>query len=257
MLLLCSRDAGASVIDIGGGLSSSSHGLRGLLSASGGSSTNIKLLSPIGNDGSGSDDLPEINLSGAILASLGSDDYFRGSSLSGYVYVDADNNGYRGPYDVVFVGAEMKAASQADPTNVYTAETDNDGMFYFGGLVPGTYTLWQSMHPENFIDGKDTVGRLIDVVGHTISNTTCGIKQDADIHDSMIVQIQLHDGYHGIDYNFAERGLTAAAVSKRLLLASTPETVVPEPSTLTLLVFAALGACGVAPYRRRRQPLQG
>ena len=118
-------------------------------------------------------------------------------------------------------------------------------------------TLWQSMHPEDFIDGKDTVGRLIDAVGHTISDITCGIEQDHDINDSMIVEIQLLDGYHGIDYNFGERGLTGNAVSKRLLLSSTPEKVVPEPSTLTLLVFAALSACGVASYRRGRQPLHG
>ena len=257
MCLLYSQDAGASLIDVGGNSLSPSYGLRGLLAASGGSSSNIELPSPVGHDESGPGDPPEIDLSETILAPLDGDEFLRTSSLSGYVYVDANNDGHKGPYDVVFVGAEVKTASEADPGDVYTDWTDNEGMFYFGGLVPGIYTLWQSMHPDDFIDGKDTVGKLIDTVGHTISNITCGTEQDHNVHDSMIIEIQLLDGYHGIDYNFGERGLTANAVSKRLLLSSTPQKIVPEPSTLTLLVFAALSAAGVVLYRRGRQPLHG
>jgi len=80
--------------------------------------------------------------------------------------------------------------------------TDAAGHFTFLDLAPGTYQLHQ-VQPTNFIDGKDTVGSL----GGVVTNDTFS-------------DIMVPPGVAGVDYLFGERGLTPAAISKRMLIAS-------------------------------------
>jgi hypothetical protein len=235
ILLFCSQSAEADA--------SALPSLRGFLSSAGSAPSSGSIASPTSDPQLVPDSLFAIDLD-EELAPLTTLRYESNCSISGFVFVDADNNGLKGPYDVVFQNAKIIAFNEADPNTLYSAETDGNGMYYIGGLPVGTYTLWQETQPEDFIDGKDIVGSIMNQIGQIINDDTCG-KIDTS-HDSRIHEIQLLDDYHGFNYNFAERGLAAHAVSKRLLLS-------PEPSSLLLLICGGLCLLSKARGRRSRR----
>ena len=242
-LLFCSQSAEVDA--------SALPSLRGFLSSAGSAPSSGSIASPTSDPQPVPNSLFAIDLD-AKLAPLTTLRYESNGSISGYVFVDADNNGLKGPYDVVFENAEIQAFSEADPNTLYSAKTDSAGMYYIGGLPAGTYTLWQEIQPDDFIDGKDTVGSIMNQIGQIINDDTCG-KIDTT-HDSRIHEIQLLDDYHGFNYNFAERGLAAHAVSKRLLLSDDPfKPVIPEPSSLLLLICGGLCLLSKARGRRSRR----
>jgi hypothetical protein len=81
------------------------------------------------------------------------------SSLCGYVYIDADNNGIRiaseagiGGVPVTITGTDDLGAAVSMPT-----ATGADGAYCFMGLRPGTYTIRETQ-PTGYVDGKDTQG---------------------------------------------------------------------------------------------------
>ena len=244
---ICSQRIEAGIIQPS---KSSPISLRALLGAteddsSGGSSTST---SHENEDFSVPDYIYEVDLE-LELAPLDGQRPESNCSIAGYVYVDANDDGQKGPWDVVFVGAEILAYNEADPDNIYSAFTGNDGMYYLGGLPTGIYTIWQATQPEDFVNGKTTVGVLIDPIGQVVTGDDCGIVDTT--HDARIVGIQMpEDNYHGFNYNFAERGLTAGAVSKRLLLSKDPTDPIPEPSSLLLVICGSI--CAIASFGRSR-----
>jgi protocatechuate 3,4-dioxygenase beta subunit len=109
-------------------------------------------------------------------------------SLSGYVYVDANNNGVKDPGEapipntiITLAGTDDLGAAVQQP-----ATTAADGSYQFTGLRPGTYILTETQ-PANYLDGKDAVGSL----GGTLA-------------DDQVSAIALGVGASGVHYDFGE-----------------------------------------------------
>jgi protocatechuate 3,4-dioxygenase beta subunit len=121
------------------------------------------------------------------------------SSICGYVYYDANNNG-------IFEGSESPIANVA----VTLSGTDDlgqvvnipgmtgaNGQYCFINLRPGTYTITETQ-PIDYLDGKDTQG-------------TPGT---GTVNNDQFTAITLAAGVHGQNNNFGE--LKAAALGDRV-----------------------------------------
>ena len=134
------------------------------------------------------------------------------SSLSGYVYADANNSGQRmvssgvNKIGIANVTITLVPANPAVPQE--TALTLADGSYKFNSLPAGTYTLVETQPPQYLSGGKDTPGNL-------------GGKGSTS---DTISQIVLGTGQKGSEYDFGEYLLAPGYLSKRLALASTPTT---------------------------------
>ncbi len=139
----------------------------------------------------------------------------RDAVLSGFVYVDSDNDGVfkpgaggaPGERGLAAVAVVLTGIDLAGNAVMRTVRTGDDGSYRFTGLPGGTYEILQ-IHPANFLDGKDTAGSL----GGTAAN-------------DVISGITLARGAQGQNYNFGERGLSVGLISKAMFLASTPPAV--------------------------------
>ena len=138
-------------------------------------------------------------------------------SLSGFVYIDADNDGLRmvpgGSAHLAIPGVVVRLLS-ADSQGKWTAvsgkspvQTGADGSYHFDGLAPGNYRI-QEVQPGNYLDGKETLGKI----GGAVKGTAGPNSFD----------VPLGAGESGSEYNFGERGLMATRISQWLFLASTP-----------------------------------
>ena len=103
---------------------------------------------------------------------------FTPSSVSGYVYVDANNNGLRevGERGLAGVSVSITGTSIIGAVS-QTIETGTDGSYSFTGLAPlaagSSYIVMETQPMENFdgdgiplLDGKDTIGSQ----GGTVAN---------------------------------------------------------------------------------------
>ncbi len=110
------------------------------------------------------------------------------SSLSGFVFSDANNDGVKQAGEAGILGASVTLTGTDDLGNpiTTTATTAMDGSYTFAGLRPGTYTLNESQ-PTGYLDGNDTAGTL----GGTVSN-------------DQIAGITLAQGTSGTGYTFGE-----------------------------------------------------
>jgi hypothetical protein len=140
-------------------------------------------------------------------------------SLSGFVYVDADNDGVRKvdadgmPVELPLPNVEIKLFQEGQAEFIAKVTTGPDGWYHFEDLTPGTKYTIRETPPNGFVDGKDTLGVTIqEGQTPTPSGATVGLDEFSNI--------VLAAGQHGIDFNFGELGL--GDVNKRLFLASTP-----------------------------------
>jgi len=100
----------------------------------------------------------------------------KGASLSGFVYVDANNDGSKaaiGEPGIAGVTVRITGTDDHDHPVDQSATTGADGAFLFGSLRPGTYKLVESP-PAGYADGKVTSGTP---AGNTATN-----NQITDIH---------------------------------------------------------------------------
>jgi large repetitive protein len=131
------------------------------------------------------------------------------SSISGFVYVDTNNNGRKNGGEVGISGVRIRLTGTDDLGDPVSAEvrTDSHGFYSFLGLRPGTYSL-REIQPPLYLDGKDQAGNL----GGTASN-------------DRIDAIVLDPNQAGTDYLFGELlpppPPLPPVISKRLFLAST------------------------------------
>jgi len=136
-----------------------------------------------------------------------------GASISGYVYIDANNDGLRavsnGQYHIGIQGAvvELLKAGEGDAwTHVQYALTAADGSYAFTHLAAGTYRIVQTQ-PAGYVDGIDALG--------TVNGTKVGAAGN-DVFSNIV----LSDGAAAVDYNFGERGLAFSRLSAKYFLAS-------------------------------------
>ncbi len=148
------------------------------------------------------------------------------SSLAGFVYVDANNNGNKGTGEAPISGVivTLMGTNDLGQSVTQTTTTSASGAYLFGNLRPGVYKLTETQ-PSNFIDGKDTIG----TPGGTTSN-------------DMFSNIKLAAGFNGVNNNFGELGLTPAYASKRFLLFPA------QPVNLSAVYGAAATATNNAPH---------
>lgn len=126
--------------------------------------------------------------------------------LSGYSYVDTNNDGIFQEIELPLMGVEIVLTGTDVNGNVVSDSTftNVDGFYKFNNLAPGTYTVMQ-MQPLQFLDGKDTLGNL-----------------GGEVPDNDKLTVELTE--NGEEYNFGELGLLPEYVNKRLYLNSTPYT---------------------------------
>jgi hypothetical protein len=81
------------------------------------------------------------------------------SSLSGYVYLDLNNDGVRDANERGIAGVmiQLRGTNDLGQTVVMNAYTNDDGFYSFVDLRAGTYSLLETQ-PDNYIDGQDTIG---------------------------------------------------------------------------------------------------
>ena len=129
------------------------------------------------------------------------------SSLSGYVYIDGNNNGVRDPGETGIPSVPVTltgTATGGGSVNLSTT-TDSTGFYSFANLDPGTYTITETQ-PTNYIEGKDAVG----------SQGSGTIAQTATTN--AIQTITLASGVSGTQNDFGNVGLTLNNVSKRAFM---------------------------------------
>ncbi|HQR06598.1 MAG TPA: choice-of-anchor E domain-containing protein [Gemmatales bacterium] len=142
------------------------------------------------------------------------------ASLKGYVYADNNNNGIREATEVVFANIKVKLTGTDDRGAAInlTISTDANGLYSFGNLRPGKYTITESTLPTGYNAGKITAGSL----GGTLATTRT------------INNITTPVGSAGVDNNFGHLAIKPPSSSgptgpvKGLLLGSTPK---PTPVT--------------------------
>jgi hypothetical protein len=156
-------------------------------------------------------------------------------SISGYVYVDVDNDGSytlsNGGHHTGLGGVTIRlrrtdVSGAAEQVRV----TKTDGSFTFDGLAAGTYMLVEDQ-PSKFSDGIDTAGSGATTAGTAGNDTITGIV--------------LSDGAAGTSYNFGERGLLAQYVSAALGLASSSTGVTSINEYSDNLVVGAADTIGL------------
>ena len=117
------------------------------------------------------------------------------SKLSGYVYVDANNNGIRDAGEVGLKNVPIRIipVTSIAPQSEILVRTNDSGYYEGSGLAPGTYRIVETEQPAGYFDGIDRAG--------TINGQTVGfaINPGDQIHD-----IRLGGGQTGIDYDFGE-----------------------------------------------------
>lgn len=109
-------------------------------------------------------------------------------SLSGLVYVDANNDGVKQGAEAPISGATVRLINLANGAVVRTATTASDGTYSFDNLRAGRYRIVETQ-PAAYSDGKDAVGTL----GGTL------------VAPDTINNITLPAGAAGRNYNYGER----------------------------------------------------
>ena len=126
------------------------------------------------------------------------------NTISGFVYVDANNNGVKDTGEAPIPGTAVTLTGTdhlGNPISV-TAITLGNGGYSFTGLRPGSYQLDET-HPSGFLDGLDTPGAnfggaSVPPPGDTIRN----------------IVVSPGSNTTGANYNFGERIAADIAVTK-------------------------------------------
>jgi protocatechuate 3,4-dioxygenase beta subunit len=144
----------------------------------------------IGSQGgtAGHDQLSGITLQPSVVGVNNNFGELNGTSLSGFVYVDQNDNGVKDPSEAGISGSTVTLTGTDDQgTAVNLTRTSGaDGSYSFANLRPGTYTLKES-NQGNYLDGKDTIG-----------------SQGGTVSQDQFSNIVLQPGVTGANNNFAE-----------------------------------------------------
>jgi hypothetical protein len=99
-------------------------------------------------------------------------------SISGYNYVDTNNNGIKDPGEMGIAGTTVTLTGPG-LNDTQTVTTGPDGFYTFTALLPGTYTITMSQ-PSGYTDGQDAIGTGATNPGTlTPTDTITGIELSA------------------------------------------------------------------------------
>lgn len=120
-------------------------------------------------------------------------------SISGFVYVDVDNDGVKDSVERPLEGVRivLSGRTTAGQNVSMVAMTDANGRYIFEGVMEGTYTITEE-GPEPYIDGQESMGS---------SGGTMAADQ---------FFLELGNGENATDYNFGERGLKPEWIGRPL-----------------------------------------
>lgn len=138
----------------------------------------------------------------------------RAASLSGYVYVDANDNGVKDPGESGIGGVQMTLSGVA-LAGVGQATTDSSGFYEFANLRPATYTLSEAQ-PAGYGDGKDALG-----------------SQGGTAGNDQFSNILLLSDMHGVNNNFGELETADLGITK---VAAPPSVLVGGQFSYTVTV---------------------
>ena len=135
-----------------------------------------------------------VDFTGFAAGTVGPIEPVQLSSLSGFVYEDANSDGEIGAneYAIPGVTVTLTGVDNAGQAVNIVQTTDSDGNYMFVDLQPGTYTISETQ-PGEYADNIDTVGSLGGVLGNDV-----------------ISQIVLGAGQDGDNYNFGEQANSLA-----------------------------------------------
>src|SRR5262249_52565789 len=140
------------------------------------------------------------------------------AGLSGYVYLDSNDNGNKDAGEPGLSGVLVTLTGFNDQGPIaQQATTDATGFYQFQSLRPGSYVLTETP-PPHYLNGMDSIGSQ----GGTVSVNT-------------LTNIALAAGVLGINNNFAELPPENADLSI-LKTASASSVVVGSTITYTLTV---------------------
>lgn len=109
------------------------------------------------------------------------------ASLSGFVYVDANDNGVKDAEQPISGVTITLTGFTSDGPVSKTATTDASGSYQFTNLKPGTYGLQEGNPGSQYVDGKDTIG-----------------SQGGATGNDSFTSIALGSGVNGVNNNFGE-----------------------------------------------------
>jgi uncharacterized repeat protein (TIGR01451 family) len=152
---------------------------------------------------------------GSGVAGSGYDFRENASSLAGYVYLDANNNGVMDAGEVGIPGVPLTLSCVGGGcTNVCAMTTCSaisaaDGSYKFIGLTSGTYAIVETQ-PSIYQDGLETAGTL----GGTVNNSAF----NSSVANNSITNISVGVSAPGTGYLFGERAGLGASVSGKAWL---------------------------------------
>lgn len=127
------------------------------------------------------------------------------NTISGFVYVDMDNDGIRdaGEAPIAGVPIRLTGTTLTGQSVVLNTTTDSSGFYFFAGMAPGNYTITQVTQPAGYADGKDAVGTQFG-----------GSLQSSPDRIMNVVVPANATSQDGQNYNFGERIETDLAITK-------------------------------------------
>ena len=148
---------------------------------------------------------------------------FTPSRLTGFVYVDANNNGVKEPGEqgIAGVTVTLTGSNIYGDSLVFTQLTDGNGSYTFNWLPPGVYTITETQ-PPGYLQGINTRGTL---GGAVVNDQISGITLGA--------------GVVGADYDFGElRPVTSPVVDGPVAPPVTSFPVNPPPDNPAPVISA-------------------
>lgn len=119
-------------------------------------------------------------------------------TLWGYVFCDADNDGFRDPGEKGIANVTINIRNGINTVNK-TTKTDANGFYKFTQLIPGKYMVTETQ-PVGLQDGKEQLGRVYD----DVTGLETGSRGIAG--NNVFTDIRLPSGnpVTGKNYNFGE-----------------------------------------------------
>jgi hypothetical protein len=169
------------------------------------------------------------------------------ASLSGYVYLDMDQDGEIDNTDWAICDAKIQL-TMSDGSDSLFVFSGKDGSYHFDGLLDGNYSI--TMVTPVTVPGQDKGEWWI--LGED-KTTIVSTGPSGPLLPNAYESIALGAGQKGENFSFAEWVYPVDAYTKRMFMGDYPGIIhtTPEPGSLALLAMAGLFFGGLT-WRRRR-----